>query len=100
MLIVISACGGMSRDDYISELTRDGELTDEVAECVYREIAGDESVLDDIEENGADGVSDESTDVLAVALAKCLIELPEDQGGAAETGDTEDTEPDTGVEDG
>lgn len=83
---LLAGCGGddLSRDEFIEELTADDAMDEARAICVYEEIDGQQDVLDDIRDHGGEDLSDETTNALELAVARCVVKESEadtDGGG-------------------
>lgn len=83
--LTLSACGGYSEDDLVEDLSDEGGLTDEQAECTAKEVFDSNLNDDEIEALGSDADSIEDTDlsaeeqaevteVLSAAIIKCTTE--------------------------
>lgn len=89
LVVLATACGedGLAEDDFVDDLAQ-YSVPEKAARCVYDEIKDDQSVIDDIRENGIeDKLSAKSADRLESVLTGCL------KSGTAETdGSTTTTE--------
>ena len=83
--LTLTACGGYSEDDLAGDLADDGGYSEEVADCIAKEVFDSDLSDDQIDALGSDADSVEDTDlsskeqeelltVLGEAVVKCETE--------------------------